>query len=117
MRLTTPVEVSLWTTQTALIAWERSSASLRSIACASAPWRQSPGMKSIVSPRRNASFCHSVANWPVSDISTRSPADSVLTSAASQAPVPRSEEHTSELQSPDHLVCRLLLEKKKTTDK
>src|SRR5258708_1570511 len=28
---------------------------------------------------------------------------------------PRSEEHTSELQSPDHLVCRLLLEKKKST--
>src|SRR5258708_16245156 len=29
-------------------------------------------------------------------------------------PAGRSEEHTSELQSPDHLVCRLLLEKKKT---
>src|SRR5207244_6484875 len=29
----------------------------------------------------------------------------------------RSEEHTSELQSPDHLVCRLLLEKKKNKDK
>src|SRR5258708_12647219 len=28
----------------------------------------------------------------------------------------RSEEHTSELQSPDHLVCRLLLEKKNTPD-
>src|SRR5438552_18168534 len=28
----------------------------------------------------------------------------------------RSEEHTSELQSPDHLVCRLLLEKKNKTD-
>src|SRR5258708_16474331 len=28
----------------------------------------------------------------------------------------RSEEHTSELQSPDHLVCRLLLEKKKKTN-
>src|SRR5207244_11434989 len=28
----------------------------------------------------------------------------------------RSEEHTSELQSPDHLVCRLLLEKKKHSD-
>src|SRR5258708_32026613 len=28
----------------------------------------------------------------------------------------RSEEHTSELQSPDHLVCRPLLEKKKTHD-
>src|SRR5258708_31535174 len=27
----------------------------------------------------------------------------------------RSEEHTSELQSPDHIVCRLLLEKKKKT--
>src|SRR5258708_26052959 len=34
-------------------------------------------------------------------------------STASRAP--RSEEHTSELQSPDHLVCRLLLEKKKRT--
>src|SRR5258708_12833033 len=30
--------------------------------------------------------------------------------------VARSEEHTSELQSPDHLVCRLLLAKKKTTE-
>src|SRR5258708_28708349 len=29
----------------------------------------------------------------------------------------RSEEHTSELQSPDHLVCRLLLEKKKQINK
>src|SRR5947208_10514273 len=28
----------------------------------------------------------------------------------------RSEEHTSELQSPDHLVCRLLLEKNKIND-
>src|SRR5258708_36346797 len=28
------------------------------------------------------------------------------------SPLLRSEEHTSELQSPDHLVCRLLLEKK-----
>src|SRR5258708_6579118 len=32
-------------------------------------------------------------------------------------PADRSEEHTSELQSPDHLVCRLLLEKKKKTKK
>src|SRR5258708_10333125 len=29
----------------------------------------------------------------------------------------RSEEHTSELQSPDHLVCRLLLEKKKINNR
>src|SRR5690348_17465723 len=36
---------------------------------------------------------------------------------ARMAPILRSEEHTSELQSPVHLVCRLLLEKKnnKTT--
>src|SRR5258708_14739077 len=34
---------------------------------------------------------------------------------AHQPPAVRSEEHTSELQSPDHLVCRLLLEKKKKT--
>src|SRR5258708_18959807 len=40
-----------------------------------------------------------------------SPANSpVFNARASSA---RSEEHTSELQSPDHLVCRLLLEKKK----
>src|SRR5947208_13194203 len=38
----------------------------------------------------------------------------VCTSATrTPAPRARSEEHTSELQSPDHLVCRLLLEKKK----
>src|SRR5947208_9108869 len=45
------------------------------------------------------------------------PAQSVDRGRALVAPRPvlavRSEEHTSELQSPDHLVCRLLLEKKK----
>src|SRR5258708_11388391 len=39
----------------------------------------------------------------------------VVVSPGATTPAPRSEEHTSELQSPDHLVCRLLLEKKKTT--
>src|SRR5689334_23403717 len=34
-----------------------------------------------------------------------------------QRPTPRSEEHTSELQSQFHLVCRLLLEKKKKKKK
>src|SRR5947207_3918581 len=34
--------------------------------------------------------------------------------SSSVAPVARSEEHTSELQSHSDLVCRLLLEKKKT---
>src|SRR5256885_7532673 len=35
---------------------------------------------------------------------------------SSHPQVPRSEEHTSELQSPCNLVCRLLLEKKKNND-
>src|SRR5438876_2089607 len=46
--------------------------------------------------------------------------DAVITEAVAKLSVEyRSEEHTSELQSPVHLVCRLLLEKKKkrgTTD-
>src|SRR5690554_7449656 len=39
----------------------------------------------------------------------------VLIESVSVAAKVRSEEHTSELQSRPHLVCRLLLEKKKTT--
>src|SRR5258708_24438465 len=39
--------------------------------------------------------------------------DMVFVPSLAQAAFQRSEEHTSELQSPDHLVCRLLLEKKK----
>src|SRR3990170_5301595 len=39
----------------------------------------------------------------------------VVPTAGGDAREVRSEEHTSELQSPDHLVCRLLLEKKKNT--
>src|SRR5690625_5637170 len=35
-------------------------------------------------------------------------------SSGTRAPAARSEEHTSELQSRGHLVCRLLLEKKKS---
>src|SRR5207244_10986604 len=58
----------------------------------------------------------------VSRLRTASPwrADCRLASSSEAAPRTavrrrtRSEEHTSELQSPDHLVCRLLLEKKNT---
>src|SRR5258708_17329883 len=53
-----------------------------------------PGGCVLVAPRA----------WPVTVI------PSILSGRA------RSEEHTSELQSPDHLVCRLLLEKKKKND-
>src|SRR5438552_13849099 len=45
---------------------------------------------------------------------TMLPAVRAVISRPSRMDTPdRSEEHTSELQSPDHLVCRLLLEKKK----
>src|SRR5207244_13054292 len=35
--------------------------------------------------------------------------DGLIVSSRSNAKLSRSEEHTSELQSPDHIVCRLLL--------
>ena len=84
----TPVEVSLCTTHTALIRWPVSSARRASILAASTPRRQSSPMNSGFSASFSAIFFHSVAKWPVSYISTVSPGDSVLTSAASQAPVP-----------------------------
>jgi hypothetical protein len=58
------------------------------MAAGSAPRRQSVAMISGVRPSLRASFCHSSAKCPVSTIRMRSPGDSVLTSAASQAPVP-----------------------------
>src|SRR5438876_3560732 len=56
--------------------------------------------------------------WWVARASTRAPtgkrASLIRVFWATHCPAPaRSEEHTSELQSPVHLVCRLLLEKKK----
>src|SRR5690348_17796981 len=50
-------------------------------------------------------------------LSSPSPSDADPTRAPRSVQRPRSEEHTSELQSPVHLVCRLLLEKKKKTYK
>src|SRR5258708_29814506 len=41
----------------------------------------------------------------------RAPKPNSAANVASPSRAARSEEHTSELQSPDHLVCRLLLEK------
>src|SRR5947208_7081475 len=63
---------------------------------------------------------HSFPTRRSSDLSCGCPRDPFGAPPARQAapcghPHDRSEEHTSELQSPDHLVCRLLLEKKKRT--
>ena len=70
-----PVEVSLCSTQTALISLFLSLRSCSSIAAGSAPMRQSVAMNSGLRPSFSAMFFHSVANWPVSTISTRSPGD------------------------------------------
>src|SRR5947208_13272694 len=59
---------------------------------------------------RSATDCPMLPD-DVAELSSRQMASSAMRSRASS----RSEEHTSELQSPDHLVCRLLLEKKKNT--
>ena len=94
-----PVDVSLWTTQTALIFFSRVAAQARLDLLgldAAAPVRRFGQQRvaagsariSVARPRRAAIFCQSAAKWPVSTISTASPALSVLTSAASHAPVP-----------------------------
>src|SRR5258705_9186367 len=65
---------------------------------------------------RAASSCHepgSEERASVEFFAEKSPVAPVLSSAAVSL-VDRSEEHTSELQSLRHLVCRLLLEKKKS---
>src|SRR3989442_10854098 len=74
--------------------------------------------------RLGASAAYYPAAWPSpvprssSALSFASPAtscDSLRPRGATNRRTSRSEEHTSELQSRPHLVCRLLLEKKKTT--
>ena len=86
--LTQPVDVSLWTTHTARMRWASSWRSAASIAAGSAPRRQSVSSMIGARPSLVAISRHSVANQPVRTISTASPGDSVLTSAASHAPVP-----------------------------
>src|SRR3990170_8118257 len=54
-------------------------------------------------------------SWPSPRFTTRS--GGWARRRPSSRRLSRSEEHTSELQSPDHLVCRLLLEKKKKKNK
>src|SRR5258708_20648856 len=81
--------------------------SVRCTACIApkAFWWQCP----CSSARFSASGLSLSARRPASCSSARNSSKS----SACAASASRSEEHTSELQSPDHLVCRLLLEKKK----
>src|SRR5690348_17894742 len=68
---------------------------------------------SIARRRHNGSSSRRVISFSAMDTSASDTRPSLLASA----PISRSEEHTSELQSPVHLVCRLLLEKKKKKKK
>src|SRR5256885_12235902 len=70
----------------------------------------------ITSPcrgRQSLPHCHTLSNCPAV-FSNSSCACCFWKFASRYAIHFRSEEHTSELQSPCNLVCRLLLEKKKT---
>src|SRR6266487_6293126 len=67
---------------------------------------------------RRAIASAAAAPWPLAERTDSEPVANALAYAAQPNPIAvartlRSEEHTSELQSPVHLVCRLLLEKKK----
>src|SRR5207244_8655326 len=87
------------------------------------PTRRSSDLISLIS----ATFLPSISRWTTTSVPkfgalcTISRAPVWLSRACVCVPVikiaqaKRSEEHTSELQSPDHLVCRLLLEKKNET--
>src|SRR5207244_12844821 len=68
----------------------------------------SPGTQSL-----SVTLPHSVAT-PLTVIVASGAAPMMTSPPPLDWIVGRSEEHTSELQSPDHLVCRLLLEKKNT---
>src|SRR3712207_6989666 len=68
-------------------------------------------------PRSPSRRCGSAARRtsPRRQRGTRPRADARAGTASAYRPASRSEEHTSELQSRQYLVCRLLLEKKKKT--
>src|SRR5207244_12548852 len=73
---------------------------------------QEPALATSVSTRPN-SLTASMNSLSASASLVRSARTEIASTLASSRwrATARSEEHTSELQSPDHLVCRLLLEK------
>src|SRR5258708_15137723 len=73
---------------------------------------RSQGMSRPSAKRGSHLSCCSLVPKRISNSPGPSELGTITVTAAVSEMVPRSEEHTSELQSPDHLVCRLLLEKK-----
>src|SRR5207248_4003444 len=88
-------------------------------------WRRLPGFRNVTSAEwesarwqrlhsiRDVRGLREVFGTRLSDDLAEDIAQDALQRATMTMLVPRSEEHTSELQSPYDLVCRLLLEKKK----
>src|SRR2546426_7810789 len=86
----------------------------RDAACC-APTRLPVYPSSSYGRRRPPPFEGADPREPPDDPDEPRPADELPPPPPPLLPQPRSEEHTSELQSPCNLVCRLLLEKKKAT--
>src|SRR2546427_7627956 len=81
-----------------------------------AAWRSihlAPRLREVLNQTSVSSRALPGVKWRTSNQSTPTVASPAT---ASDATVGRSEEHTSELQSQSNLVCRLLLEKKKTNN-
>src|SRR2546422_7791847 len=84
-------------------------------------WSSDVCSSDLISRRRWAYWAETAERWPRPIIRVTSAADVTSASrptvstriATMTSTIVRSEEHTSELQSRLHLVCRLLLEKKK----
>ena len=84
----TPVDVSLWTTSTARSSCAVSATSRASTCAMGTPSPYGTSICSTSTPYAAAVFAKPVEKWPLTTASTRSPGDSVLTIAASHAPVP-----------------------------
>src|SRR5207244_8501066 len=107
--ITVPAETG---TSSAMLRWPRITAaapSVQRLPMSALPATATQPAMAVCAPTRTL--------WPIWIwLSSFTPSSSTVSSSAPRSMVvlaPRSEEHTSELQSPDHLVCRLLLEKKK----
>src|SRR2546430_6800936 len=89
-----------------------------SLAAADARVRAARGSRSTAGTLGNPMLMYDVENAPLPGRSAP-PMDreTMVTAMLPLEPLYRSEEHTSELQSQSNLVCRLLLEKKKTNMK
>src|SRR5437762_5563270 len=97
-----------------MIKWRASLLNLTGVS--SRAWKK--GLRSRFSSiERSSSSSLSIGNTKTGSPGWKTLCSSLDSSRHARMPIERSEEHTSELQSPMYLVCRLLLEKKNNTRK